>query len=509
MEANEYSHSNIEGGLQPKAAPRGFALAAWLVIAFFVLAAIVMSRLPAPPTQPSAVPGVQIGNKVMELQGRLIVALSQWSSGKDRTDIIEQANALNVGSVSQRQRFIVLVAELKGPDAAHNVLEELDHMIREEQAQADPIVLTEEEQEVMRALRELYSVERSMSDGAPYVPHVEALDQHQRDLLESELGWYGELALAPEGGPDARARADLLRETKVVTVTVISAMGAFALIAFGGFIGLILFIVFVFTGSVRSSVQPVAGGRAHGIYAETFAIWMALFIALQMIAGVLGVFIPEHTLIIVFAAFLVSLCALVWPVVRGIPWATVRQEVGLHLGRSGAVEPAIGVCGYAMLIPMFILGILMTLFLVTVDAMMRGSFGGGQSPLAEQEAPAHPVFQHVLGPDLWPKIQVLLVAMIAAPIVEEIMFRGVLHRHLRDGTRSIGAASSIVVSTLIVSFIFAVIHPVPWFAIPALMSLAIGFTLLREWRGTLIAPMVAHGLHNGLVITAVILILRL
>src|SRR5207249_3921241 len=33
---------------------------------------------------------------------------------------------------------------------------------------------------------------------------------------------------------------------------------------------------------------------------------------------------------------------------------------------------------------------------------------------------------------------------------------------------------------------------------PGVMALAYGFTLTREWRGSLVAPMVAHGVNNGL-----------
>jgi membrane protease YdiL (CAAX protease family) len=57
------------------------------------------------------------------------------------------------------------------------------------------------------------------------------------------------------------------------------------------------------------------------------------------------------------------------------------------------------------------------------------------------------------------------------------------------------------------SLIFAAIHPQGWVAIPALMSLSCGFTLVREWRGTLLPGMVAHGLHNGLLLIGSILLL--
>ena len=46
-----------------------------------------------------------------------------------------------------------------------------------------------------------------------------------------------------------------------------------------------------------------------------------------------------------------------------------------------------------------------------------------------------------------------LLASVAAPVVEETMFRGVLYRHLREATRGAALAWSIVGGALIVSFV--------------------------------------------------------
>jgi membrane protease YdiL (CAAX protease family) len=45
--------------------------------------------------------------------------------------------------------------------------------------------------------------------------------------------------------------------------------------------------------------------------------------------------------------------------------------------------------------------------------------------------------------------------------------------------------------------IFAAIHPQGLLFVPALGGLAVGFCLYREMRGSLIAPMVAHGINNA------------
>ena len=79
------------------------------------------------------------------------------------------------------------------------------------------------------------------------------------------------------------------------------------------------------------------------------------------------------------------------------------------------------------------------------------------------------------------------------------MFRGVLYRHLREMSDRLGFTLSVILSALIVSFVFAVIHPQGLLGVPVLMGLALAFNLAREWRGTLIPAMIAHGINNGAV----------
>jgi membrane protease YdiL (CAAX protease family) len=57
----------------------------------------------------------------------------------------------------------------------------------------------------------------------------------------------------------------------------------------------------------------------------------------------------------------------------------------------------------------------------------------------------------------------------------------------------------VVIAAVITSFVFAVIHPQGLLGVPVLMALALAFNLAREWRGTLVPAMVAHGINNGAV----------
>jgi len=194
---------------------------------------------------------------------------------------------------------------------------------------------------------------------------------------------------------------------------------------------------------------------------------------------------------------------LAWPVLRGVPWRQVREDIGWTSGRWPILEPLFGPAGYAMTLPMLGIGILiMTFFMGLKSALSPINSDDYFGPV---EQPSHPVMEDLLTGNWLRIVQVIVIAAIVAPIVEETMFRGVLYRHLREASARWGVTASVVVSGLMVSFVFAEIHPYGWIAVPALMALAFGFTLLREWRGTLIPSMIAHGIHNGVVTVMLIL----
>jgi membrane protease YdiL (CAAX protease family) len=106
----------------------------------------------------------------------------------------------------------------------------------------------------------------------------------------------------------------------------------------------------------------------------------------------------------------------------------------------------------------------------------------------------------------WVWVQVFLLACVAAPILEETMFRGVLYRHLREATGSWGTWASVAFSAVANGFLFAIIHPQGIVAVPVLMTLGSSFALIREWRETLIPGMCAHGLNNGMALLVLLLL---
>ena len=176
----------------------------------------------------------------------------------------------------------------------------------------------------------------------------------------------------------------------------------------------------------------------------------------------------------------------------------MREELGLTLGRRPWLEVLIGLGGYALVLPIFAIGIIISSMLIQYERRMRIGDRPEQH-FAPIDQPSHPIVEWLQNPD-WSLLgQVALIACVLAPLVEETMFRGALYRHLRNATeRRMGRAGSFLISAVVVSFIFAVIHPQGWAGVPVLMGLAVGLTVLREWRGSLLPSMMVHGIHNGL-----------
>jgi ABC-2 type transport system permease protein len=86
---------------------------------------------------------------------------------------------------------------------------------------------------------------------------------------------------------------------------------------------------------------------------------------------------------------------------------------------------------------------------------------------------------------------IFALAVLAAPIFEEFIFRGLIFSGLR---RSLGAFPAIVVSAAV----FAIVHP-PASMIPV-FGLGLCAALAFDRTKMLLAPMVAHGIYNGVVL---------
>ncbi|MEI8294353.1 MAG: CPBP family intramembrane glutamic endopeptidase [bacterium] len=88
------------------------------------------------------------------------------------------------------------------------------------------------------------------------------------------------------------------------------------------------------------------------------------------------------------------------------------------------------------------------------------------------------------------RLFVVLIALVAAPLTEELIFRGCLYGMLRQ----VGGR---IVATAVSALLFALIHGhIP--SLAGLVILAVGLALLYEKTGSLWAPILLHASFNGL-----------
>ena len=100
------------------------------------------------------------------------------------------------------------------------------------------------------------------------------------------------------------------------------------------------------------------------------------------------------------------------------------------------------------------------------------------------------------GQEPWIEWDLLLLTLLFSvgfwPFFEELCFRGLLHRHLRGGR-------GFLFTALLTAVLFALYHHRPLAKMPVLLAFGVVMAALREWRGSLIAPLTFHATHNAAV----------
>ncbi len=129
--------------------------------------------------------------------------------------------------------------------------------------------------------------------------------------------------------------------------------------------------------------------------------------------------------------------------------------------------------------------------IVAVAALVPTSFLAELSSRIHAVDPQWVLFYQKNLPGHWPGIALAAVTVVVvAPLAEELLFRGVVYRLAR---RTWGPWPAALVSALA----FGLIHGEPWFLF-GLIGLGLLFAFLYETTGSLLATVIAHGVHNGI-----------
>lgn len=440
---------------------------------------------------------VEIQSKVVVGQDNLSKFLPAQQGGMPAAQIPSE---LDAGCYEQRLVYASLKSELEGAESAQTYLTDLDNRIadlqNEEAAAGIPaserFKLTPDQQQMRDTMDELLNNYSNDNFDTSAVP------EESKALLKDRLGFPAELFLLPEGTALKSQRNSMLEKSAMRIVGV----GLMAILGLGGmFVGFGLAIGFPIMIRSRKLVSCFSNAPTdHNIYIQTFAIWMTYFFGCSILLGMLQ--LDQRTAMMLQPViFFSSLMCLAYPIFRGVPVRRMRLDIGLTLDRPIGDVLSSGVC-YLTTIPCLIPG-----FIFVAIYSLIISFFQETHEFARQTGPGHPIQEYIAGGDFTMLALVFITACIAAPIVEETMFRGVLYRHLRDWSQTRARWASILFSAFLNGLIFAAIHPQGIAGIPILMSLAICFSLAREWRNSLVTPMLMHAIHNTLVTCVSLLLL--
>ena len=367
----------------------------------------------------------------------------------------------------------------------------------------------------------------------PLTPTVLAgLDPEAKKGFVDRHGWFADLALT-RGDNKAPVREKAASDGMLMVVLLMLVGGVVSLAGLAGLVLLIIAAVQVFSGSFRTrfarprpelewpngekaghwafgighsaevqSALPNAesrvpnAGASSSVWLETVAVFLGGFLALKLVGEAVATAIPgaSWTLWVALLGQWALVSAIFWPVARGMSFERWRGEIGWHKGRGVLVEMGCGVMGYLACLPVYF-G--MAMVVVLVSYLIAHLTGG------EPVSPAdNKVLDLVEGGGMLALICVYLLATVWAPVVEESIFRGAMFRHLRRRT-------GLVLAALGSCMMFAILHGYVIAGLFMVGTLGFWFALMREWRGSLIAPATAHLIHNGVVLAVLITIVKL
>ena len=225
----------------------GHPLFAWLVIFVLVLGVPALRSLRAPEDAASHENRLQL--LVLNLQAKFLVGFHELLANSQQANdvsMVQQAEALNAGSVDQRLCYVALVGELGGFRAAQDKLAALSGKL----AGSDHVLLARDLM-AKETLDRLYTSYRAGIFDDPKI------DEEQKQNLRETLGWLGELALAPPGGNNPEIRKALLSSARSLFIVFMLIFVLGAILAVAGAIGLMVLLLYMFTGQRRQGVAIV------------------------------------------------------------------------------------------------------------------------------------------------------------------------------------------------------------------------------------------------------------
>jgi membrane protease YdiL (CAAX protease family) len=267
-------------------------------------------------------------------------------------------------------------------------------------------------------------------------------------------------------------------------------------------VGILLFIFFIFLSWLKLASKNILGGYQIQFETPLFPGILLLEMFAIFLAGYFAGLIPNNFLpgisaqgrLLLGGILMVGLSglALSWPLLLRIRFTDICKTLGLILpeNTSWGREVFIGFLVFFASWPL----ILLTAWL---SEKLMSSLGINTLNAMHPLVPA--LMKSLEAHLLWIVFSLVAIAVFVAAIFEEIIFRGIFYSGLRWLAPS-------WIAVIFSAMLFALLHPQGIVGLLPIFLIGCILAWLREWRHSLIAPMVMHGSIN---LTTVLVILLL
>jgi membrane protease YdiL (CAAX protease family) len=252
--------------------------------------------------------------------------------------------------------------------------------------------------------------------------------------------------------------------------------------------GIIVIVVSVRRGRIFRSFDQLRLYKLDASYLfETFVLWLFIATLLKFVIGNAGDVVNmikslkfTSRIWFMIALYLLPCVSLLY-LQRKIT-NTQFQSEELYGARGDFLKNiAYGVGGYLASIPLLLLSVMIT---IPFESALEKFFPTPSNPAIGLISSSRTAGDWIL---------LFFLISCIAPVVEEILFRGVLQNAIK---RKTGPWSGILLSACI----FSLLHPQLPLGFLPLMVLGIVFGILAESRKSLVPSIIAHGMNNGVVI---------
>ncbi len=403
-------------------------------------------------------------------------------------------------------RTIIMSGEFEGAEEAlHRIettrlelssrLEEIEPAEEGEVVEGDGFVLEELDDSGVTEMSRLGIVFTELDAlESIYTNGPDSIEDPMRDQLVARYGVLGQASLAYGLDDDDPQREPVVNGFVGIALLLFFAMMVVVFATLAGFVLLIFGIVKLASGKMTFRFKAPAPGGS--VFLETYGLFVAGFAVLSIGLFVLSTKVNPALGALSLPLQWVLLLVPAWALVRGMKVGAWKEAIGFHRGEGLFKEIGCGIVAYLASIPVFLVGIAITLIVVIVQGMMAQS--SGQAP----EVVENPIFELLSGANPLLIVLVFTLATVWAPLAEELVFRGALYRHMRGRLHWVFAA-------FLSALLFAYMHSYGPLMVAPLIALGFMFAFMRQWRGSIIAPITAHFIHNASLVGFMIVFISL